>query len=84
MSKNRDDDINNLLNSVSQKLGKSSEEVKRAAENKDISSLLSKMDSKDAQKIQKVLSDKSATEKILSSPQAQALIKKLLGDKGNG
>lgn len=32
-------------------------------------------------KIEKILSDKSETEKILSSPQAQAIIKKLMGEK---
>lgn len=80
MSINKDNDINNLLNSVSQKLGSSNEEVKKAAQNKDFSNLFNKMDPKDAQKIQSVLADKAATEKILASPKAQALIKKLLGD----
>ena len=42
----------------------SQEEVKRAAENKDFSSILSKLSAKDAQKIETVLSDKKATEKI--------------------
>lgn len=32
-------------------------------------------------KIEKIISDKSETEKILSSPQAQAIIKKLMGEK---
>lgn len=32
-------------------------------------------------KIEQILSDKNQTEKILSSPQAQALLKKLMGEK---
>ena len=32
-------------------------------------------------KIQQILSDKEQTEKILSSPQAQAIMKQLMGEK---
>ena len=66
MSNENNPNFENLLKSVSDKLGKSPEELKKAS---------------DAQKIQKILSDKNAANKILSTPQAQSLIKKLLGDK---
>lgn len=33
------------------------------------------------EQVQKILSDKSQTEKILNSPQAKALLKKLMGEK---
>lgn len=73
--------IENLLNTVSNRLGKSPEELQKATQSGDISSILSNLNSKDAEKIQNVLSDKDAANKLLSSPQAQSLIKKMLGDK---
>ena len=42
---------------------------------------LGKGDKKQADKIQSILNDKEKTEKLLSTPQAQALLKKLMGDK---
>lgn len=73
--------IENLLKSVSNKLGKTPEELKKASETGKVNDLLGSLRPTEAQKIQKVLSDKNAANKILSSSQAQNLIKKLLGDK---
>lgn len=84
MSMNNNDDIKDLLNSLSNKLGSTGNELKQAAQNNDFSGILQKMDPRDAQKVQSILSDKNVTDKILASPQAQMLIKKLLGDKNNG
>lgn len=72
--------IDNLLNSLSAKLGKSPEEMKKAAQSGSIENLLGSLNRNDAQKIQNVLADKNVANKLLSSPQAQSLIKKLLGD----
>lgn len=75
------ENFENLLKSVSNKLGKSPEELKQASQSGDVSNLLGNLNPTDAQKIQKILSDKNVANKILSTPQAQSLIKKLLGDK---
>ena len=81
MSNENNPNFENLLKSVSDKLGKSPEELKKASETGNIENLLGNLRPNDAKKIQKILSDKNAANKILSTPQAQSLIKKLLGDK---
>ena len=81
MSNENNPNFENLFKSVSDKLGKSPEELKKASETGNIENLLGNLRPNDAQKIQKILSDKNAANKILSTPQAQSLIKKLLGDK---
>ena len=81
MSNENNPNFENLLKSESDKLGKSPEELKKASETGNIENLLGNLRPNDAQKIQKILSDKNAANKILSTPQAQSLIKKLLGDK---
>lgn len=81
MSNTNNPNVENLLKSVSDKLGKTPEELKKASETGNVENLLGSLNPKDAQKIQKILSDKNAANKILSTPQAQSLIKKLLGDK---
>lgn len=77
----KDKQIQNILNALSAKLGESPEKLKANAQNGDISKILNKMDSKQAQQVQNILNDKEKTEKILNTPQAQSLIKKLMGDK---
>ncbi len=78
---NTSDELNILLQALSKRLGTDSEELKSAAQQGDINNLIKGLHPSDAEKIQKVLSDKNATQKILSSPQAQKLLKKFLGDK---
>ncbi len=80
MSNENNRDFENLLKSVSNQLGKSPEELTQASQNGDIENLLGNLNPSDAQKIKKILSDKNMSNKILSTPQAQNLIKKLLGE----
>ncbi|MGN0532229.1 MAG: hypothetical protein ACI4IN_05480 [Eubacterium sp.] len=57
-------------------------ELKQAAENGKVDDFIDKKLSKEAsQKIKNILSDKSATEKLLSTPQAKELMNKLLNNK---
>lgn len=79
-SQNNGRNLENLLGAVSEKLGKSPEELKKATQSGNIENLLGGLNQNDAQKIQKVLSDKNVANKLLASSQAQSLIKKLLGD----
>lgn len=46
-----------------------------------LNNLLKNLSQSDAQKVQNILNDKSKTQQILSTPQAQALLQKILGGK---
>ncbi|MDQ5983167.1 MAG: hypothetical protein RUMPE_00165 [Eubacteriales bacterium SKADARSKE-1] len=81
MSNENNEKVDNLLNKVSQYLGQNSDELKKAAQSGDMSKALGSLNAEDSQKIQKVLSDKNLASKLLSTPQAQKLIKDLLGEK---
>lgn len=72
---------NNLLNKVSEHLGQTPENLKKAMTSGDLSQSLKNISKEDAQKIQKVLTDKNLAAKLLSTPQAQKLMKDLMGDK---
>lgn len=71
--------INKVIEQLSQRLNSTPSEVESALKKGNLQQVLEKMDSKQAQKVQDILSDPKQSEKILSSPQAQALIKKLMG-----
>lgn len=73
--------VENLLNTVSKHLGTTPEKLKQSAINGNMSNALNNLDKAEAEKIQKILNDKDLSSKLLSSPQAQQLIKDLLGDK---
>ena len=77
----KDKQIENILNSLAQKLGENPNKIKKNAQKGEVGSLLNKMDGKQASKVQEILNDKEKTERLLNTPQAQALIKKLMGDK---
>ena len=57
------------------------EKIKSAASSGKINDLLKNLGPKEAQKITNILSNKEATSKLLSTPKAQQLLKKFLGDK---
>lgn len=77
----KDKQIQDILNSLSKRLGENPDKLKANIQSGDMSKMLNNIDKKQADKIQEVLSDKEKTEKLLSTPQAQALLKKLMGDK---
>ena len=81
MYQNNNQSLDAMLEKASQKLGTDSEKLKSAASKGKISDLLKNLGSKEAQKVTNILSDKEATKKLLSTPKAQQLLKKLLGDK---
>lgn len=81
MNQNKNQSLDAMLEKASQKLGTDSEKLKSAASKGKISDLLKNLGSKEAQKVTNILSDKEATKKLLSTPKAQQLLKKLLGDK---
>ena len=72
-------EINNLLNGLSQRLDTPPEVLKENIEKGKLNNILNKMNIHQAKRIQKILDNKEQSEKILNSPQAQAIIKKLMG-----
>lgn len=71
--------INSLINQLSQRLGADSQQVKEALQKGNLDKVLQNMDQSQAQKIGAILSDPEQSKKVLGTPQAQALIKKLMG-----
>ncbi|MGN0460753.1 MAG: hypothetical protein ACI4HL_07550 [Ruminococcus sp.] len=72
-------EINNLLNGLSERLNTTPEQLKANLEKGNLDSVVSKMSSGQAKRLQKILDNPEQSEKILNSPQAQAIIKKLMG-----
>lgn len=71
--------MNSLINQLAQRLNASTSDVETALKKGNLDKVLQNMDQKQAQKISQILSDPEQSKKILQSPQAQALIKKLMG-----
>lgn len=72
-------EINSLLNGLSERLNTTPEQLRANLEKGNLDSVVSKMSSGQAKRLQKILDNPQQSEKILNSPQAQAIIKKLMG-----
>ncbi len=68
-----------LINMVSKKMGTSSDSLKKDLQSGNIDNLTKGMNNNDAQKLKEALSNKELTQKVMSSPEAQALMRKLQG-----
>ena len=75
----KNDELQALFNLLAQRLGTQPEQLKSSAQSGDLSKIIGNMNPNDASKIQKILNDKAVTEKLLSSPQAQELLKRFSG-----
>lgn len=75
------DNMQNMLNELSHRLGVSENQLKNAAQNGNVQDVLKKTDKKQAKKVEEILNDPDKTRELLSSPQAQALLKLFGGDK---
>ena len=75
---NNQEQINRIINNLTQKIN-SSEKNQVPSENQ-VNDLLKGLNEAQKSKVQNILKDPKAYEKILNSPQAQALMKKY-GDK---
>ncbi|MBQ3887963.1 MAG: hypothetical protein VZR73_03460 [Acutalibacteraceae bacterium] len=47
----------------------------------NVEQLFKKLSEEDRKRVENILADKNKTQQILNTPQAQALIKKLMGDQ---
>ena len=73
--------INQLLQMASKKMGTTPEELKRKLETSNVEETLKHMNKNDAAKVQQVLSNPALAKQLLNSPQAQAMLKNMMGDK---
>jgi hypothetical protein len=71
--------INALIKKLSERMGTPEGELRAAVESSDISRLLSRMEPQQARQIESVLGDEEKAKQFLNSPQAKALIKRLMG-----
>lgn len=72
-----------LLKLTAQRMGSTPEALKQAAQNGNLNQVMGNMTGEQSQAMQKVLSDPEAAKKLLSTPQAQALLKMLQGGKNS-
>ncbi len=82
MNKNNIDPkgLNSLLEVVSRKIGVAPEKLKKDLESGKFDSALSAMSESDAKKFRQAVNNPKMVEKLMSSPQAKALYKKLSGE----
>lgn len=78
MSNNKNAD--KMLEELSLRLGVSQQAIKEAAQSGNVNDLLKNADSESSEQIKSVLNDPQKAQKILNSPQAQAIIKMLNGE----
>ncbi|OJU13239.1 MAG: hypothetical protein BGN88_02440 [Clostridiales bacterium 43-6] len=73
--------LNELVGMASDKLGTSRDNIEKAMNSGSLDKILGNLKPGDAARLQNVLKDKAATEKLLSTPQAQQLLKKIIEGK---
>lgn len=71
--------IARLIRKLSERTGTPEGEIRSAVTNSNYSKLLSKMDPAQAQKFEEILGDEQAAKQFLNTPQAKAVIKRLMG-----
>ncbi len=71
--------VDALLQAASKKLGISPNQLKNELESGKYDKVLQNMSAKDSAMLQKVLKNPKMVEKLISSPQAQALYRKISG-----
>ena len=73
--------LNQLLQLASRKMGTTPEELKRRLNTNNVQDTLKGMSPDDAAKVRQVLSDPALVKQLLNSPQAQAVLKNMMGEK---
>lgn len=76
---NNNFDKSKLMAAISQ-LGKG-DALKKAVENKDFNSILASLPHSEAEELKTLMANKAARDKLLSSPQAQEIIRMLQNGK---
>ena len=70
--------ITKLIRMLSERMGTPENEIRDALEKSNYSKLLSRMDPSQAAQLETMLGDEQAARQFLNSPQAKAVIKRLM------
>lgn len=73
--------LQKLLNTVSEKLGSSPAELQSALQSGNIEKAVKNMNAGDKTRLTSMLKDKKSMERLMQSPEAKALYEKLTGNK---
>lgn len=73
--------LENVLNAVSGKLGVSPDELQKALQSGSLDAAIKNMGKKEQQRLSSIMQNREQMEKLMNSPQAKALYEKLMGKK---
>lgn len=68
-----------LIKKLSERMGTPESEIKNAVSNSSYAKLLTKLPSDKARQMEALLSDEDKAKEFLNSPQAKAIIKRIMG-----
>ena len=71
--------INQLIKKLSERMGTPESEIKNAVNNSSYGKLLQKLPPDKANQMQEILGDEQKAKEFLNSPQAKAVIKRIMG-----
>ena len=71
--------IDKLIKKLSERMGASEGDIRSAVQNSNYNRLLSKMAPSQARQLEDILGDENKARAFLDSPQAKAVIKRLMG-----
>ena len=77
MADNQQIDI--LIKKISERMGTPENEIKSAVNNSSYAKLLNKLPSDKARQMEELLNDEEKAKEFLNSPQAKAIIKRIMG-----
>lgn len=71
--------IDKLIKKLSERMGTPESDIRSAVESSNYSRFLSKMDPAQAKQVEDILGDEQRAREFLNSPQAKAVLKRLMG-----
>lgn len=77
---NKENSKKDIMDMLAAKLGKSAQDIEASAKQGKVESLIGKLSPAQQEKVKNLLSNPEETEKLLSNPQVQNLIRKLQGN----
>ena len=75
---NDNEKLDRLIHLLSERTGTPESELRGAVRSADLNKLLSRMDPAQAQRARELLGDQQSAEQFLKSPQARAILKRLM------
>lgn len=78
MSNINRENLNKIIEEMSKKSGQPKQEIEDILNSKSLDSVKGKMSPEKAAKLQEIISNREEAERLLQTPQARALMKKLL------